>query len=264
VARLFRSHRSPRAETPADGVDGPDDSAGDDDLIDDPEGDWLAYELHEWASESRRMLEQLLVGEEVAHAWQGTTLLVHHADEEFVDELIEEVESAAERRLDPDRETLALDMSGGSGDLQAELVSRLGTAGIPHEFDADGDLVVHADDEDVVDLMIDDIMARADELDLEELDGLAVNELLSRLFVACDRLHRDMHDPDGVLGAVEAGRRLLGVRTPFGFEAATWAALRTAAGRLVELIEAEETSEADDEELAELTASLVERLRQLI
>ncbi|GIT46118.1 MAG: hypothetical protein Ct9H300mP12_07030 [Acidimicrobiales bacterium] len=33
--------------------------------------DQLAYELHEWAGESRRILDQDLTAAGVAHAWQG-------------------------------------------------------------------------------------------------------------------------------------------------------------------------------------------------
>ncbi len=265
VPSLFRS-RSRRSEPPGDEENGagPDGAAAGDegmDLTDDPDGDWLAYELHEWASESRRMLQQLVVAEEIAHAWQGTTLLVHHADEGLVDELIEEVEAAAERRLDPERETIAFEMATWSGELQAELVRRLGAAGVPHEFDAEGDLVVHAEDEDVVELMIDDIVARADELDLEEVEGLEINDLLSRLFLACDRLRRDVHDPDGVIGLVESGRRLAGVRTPFGFEAPAWTALREATARLVGMIEGDA---GDDDEVIELAGELRDRLQRII
>ena len=49
---------------------------------------------------------------------------------------------------------------------------------------------------------------------MEELDGLEVNDLLSNMFTATDRLRRDVHDGPAVLAAVEHGRRIAGVATP--------------------------------------------------
>ena len=60
------------------------------DLVDDADSEWLAYELHEWASETRAMLAQLLIADQVPHSWQGTTLLAHESVEETVDALIED------------------------------------------------------------------------------------------------------------------------------------------------------------------------------
>ena len=102
-------------------------------LVDDDEGEWLAYELHEWALESRSMLAQLLLAEAVVHSWQGTTLLAHGSAEQQVDALIEEVEAATNPELDPDQPQIAFEMDGWSGELQAQLTDRLGAAGVPHE-----------------------------------------------------------------------------------------------------------------------------------
>ncbi|NDH85097.1 MAG: hypothetical protein EBY65_09600, partial [Acidimicrobiia bacterium] len=62
-----------------------DDEEG---LVDDADSEWLAYELHEWASETRAMLAQLLIADQVPHSWQGTTLLAHESVEETVDALM--------------------------------------------------------------------------------------------------------------------------------------------------------------------------------
>ena len=47
-------------------------------------------------------IAQILTADGVPHSWQGTTLLVHDTLEETVDALLEEVETAGERGLDPD------------------------------------------------------------------------------------------------------------------------------------------------------------------
>lgn len=230
-------------------------------LADDEHGEWLAYELHEWASESRAMLGQLLLAEGVTHSWQGTTLLAHESVEEEVDALVDEVENADDRELDPDQPQVAFEMEGWSGELQALLAERLGGVGVPHEFDTDGDLVCHEADEEQVELVIEDLLARAGDEGLEELDGLDANDLLSALFEATDRLRRDVHDAKGVLGVLEHGRRLEGAATPFGFAATSWSSLRDAAAELCDLIEREDVG---DDEIGDRAVRLRDTLQRVI
>ena len=65
--------------------DNPDLVDDEEGLVDDADSEWLAYELHEWASETRAMLAQLLIADQVPHSWQGTTLLAHESVEETVE-----------------------------------------------------------------------------------------------------------------------------------------------------------------------------------
>ncbi|MEM9201635.1 MAG: hypothetical protein AAGC53_08240 [Actinomycetota bacterium] len=230
-------------------------------LIDDAESEWLAYELHEWASQTRAMLAQLLIADAVPHSWQGTTLLAHESVEETVDSLIDEVEAAENPELDPDKPKVAFEMAEWSGELQAALAERLGGAAVPHEFDEDGDLVVHEDDEEQVEMVIDDLLARSAEEGMEELEGLEINGLLSLMFEAADRLRRDVHDGGAVLAAVEHGRRLASVATPFGFAAPSWAAIRERCAELADMLEADDT---DDDDLSDHAARLSDNLRRII
>ena len=123
------------------------------------------------------------------------------------------------------------------------------------------DLLVREADEERVELLIDDLLAREEEAQFEELDGLEVNELLSALFVACDRLRRDPGDIDGVRGLVVNARRIVGVRTPFGFSAPNWRNLRNAVGDLLDLVEGDET---DSEDLRENAHRMSDTLRTLV
>ena len=264
MLRVAPQFRSPFRK--GEGVAQPDDRVedGDDEerkLTDDEQGEWLAYELHEWASQTRSMLAQLLIADEVVHSWQGTTLLAHESVEVQVDALLEEVEAAANPELDPDAEQVAFEMAGWSGELQALLAERLGQAGVAHEFDVDGDLVCHEADEEQVELVIEDLLARSAEEGLEELEGLEANDLLSALFEATDRLRRDIHDGSGVMGALEHGRRLAGVATPFGFAATAWASLREAAGDLADLLESDDGT---DEDIIDLASRLRDTLHRII
>ena len=123
------------------------------------------------------------------------------------------------------------------------------------------DLLVREADEERVELVIDDLLAREEEADFDEMDGLEVNGLLSNLFVACDRLRRDPRDVDGVRGVVANARRVAAVRTPFGFSAANWRSLRNAAGDLLAMVEGEDF---DEDDLRELAHKMSDELRMLI
>jgi len=244
----------------------------------------LAYELHEWSLESRVMLQQLLTVDKVAHSWQGTTLMVHESLEEKVDSLVDEVDEterakeATSRPIGPEDSLTAFELAEWSEALRAELVERLVQARVPHLLDTEGDategdadqesepgevcdLLVREADEDRVELVIDDLLAREEEAQFEELDGLEVNELLSALFVACDRLRKDPGDLDGVRGVVTNGRRIAGVRTPFGFLAPNWRTLRNSVGELLDLVESEDS---DRDDLRELAHRMSDTLRTLV
>lgn len=258
VAPSFRS-RFRRDESDDTEEDLPEGSSSDN-LVDDDSGEWLAYELHEWASQSRAMLAQLLIADKVVHSWQGTTLLAHETVEEAVDALLEEVETATDPELDPDKPQVAFEMEGWSGEQQALLAERLGGTAVPHEFDADGDLVCHEEDEEQVELVIEDLLTRAADEGLEQIEGLALNDLLSALFVATDRVRKDVRDGSGVLGCVTHGQRLRSVATPFGFAAGNWVVLRDSAGELADLLESEDATDADITDLASQLRDALQRI----
>ena len=260
------------------------DQDSDQDSTDDEAGEWLAYELHEWSLESRVMLKQLLTVDQVVHSWQGTTLMVHESLEEKVDSLVDEVDEtekakeATSRPIGPEDSLTAFELAEWSEALRAELVERLVQARVPHLLDTEGDategdadqetepgevcdLLVREADEDRVELVIDDLLAREEEAQFEELDGLEVNELLSSLFVACDRLRKDPGDLDGVRGVTTNARRIAGVRTPFGFSAPNWRNLRNSVGELLDLVESED---ADRDDLRELAHRMSDTLRTLV
>ncbi len=173
------------------------------------------------------MLEQLASGAGVAHVWEGATMVVAAADEDRVDELVEQVEMTDEVALDPLAEKTVYEVSDWSMDQLSVLLAALGEAGIPHEFDIEGDLAVLADDEERVESLLDTLEFAAPEsaIDAGEGDpddGIETAEILSDLFVACDRLQNDATDHAGVLGGVDAVNRLEGRPLPFGFGPALW------------------------------------------
>ncbi len=229
--------------------------------------DWLVYELHEWALESRVMLEQLLTADQVVHSWQGTDLMVHHTLEAKVDELMTEVEEATQTTFNPDDDLISFDLSDWTPDRRLELRTALENAAIPCQLtdsDTPAEMYVRQSDEERAELVLDDVVARFEESHLTELDGLEVNRLLSELFVACDRLHKSVADPHGVVGVLTCARKLAAVRTPFGFSPSGWKALRTEAAQLVALLESEATDESTDDAVTELATSLRNNLHPLV
>ena len=247
------------------------------------------------------MLEQLLTVDQVVHSWQGTTLMVHESLEAAVDGLVEEVEETEEakeaiaRPIGSDEPLTAFELADWPEALRAELMERLVQARVPYVIDTEGDtgdvgggdvgggdvgggdvgdgdadghepgevcdLLVREADEERVEVVIDDLLAREEEADFEEMDGLEVNRLLSDLFMACDRLRRDPRDFDGLRGVMAHARRVATVRTPFGFAAPNWRNLRNAAGDLLAMVEDEDSNEED---LRELAHRMSDTLRMLI
>ena len=226
----------------------------------------LAYELHDWAFESRRMLDQLLTSGGIAHSWQGASLIVRAEDETKVDELVEEVEQATLPTLDPELEHLIYEMEEWTPEQQTHLSRMLGLAGIAHEFDANGDLVAHAEDEERIDGLLDDLedaISRG-ELDSESLvldDDLQINDLLSNAFHAASKLRGNTHDHEAVLDYLETEEIIAQLAMPYGFERDRWESVRVQLAALRETLEADDP---DDEAIATSASVVRETLVQII
>lgn len=200
----------------------------------------VVYDCTAWAGESRGMLDGLLDSHGVRHAWQGTILSVFHDDEEAVDELIDDVLTAARPALDPDADRIVYEVGSWPAALQTMLADSLTVADLPYEWDEQGDLVVYAAHEDEVEAIIDEMPDPDDPELVGEVsadDGIAVHELLDRLFVASSRLmSRD--DPAAIVAVDEVVGTVERMGPPFGFEAPQWRALVTRAIRVRDAVEA--------------------------
>ncbi len=219
----------------------------------------IVYELHEWAGESRRALDQELTGQSIAHSWLGATLVIRAADEESVDEIVEATDETGGPVLDPEAEKIAYEVEGWAADEQTAFSELLARLGIPHEFDEAGDLLVLVEDEDAVEAALDAFQGAND--DRPELEGLDANALLSNVFVACDRLRKDPRDNRGVEEILAHAPLLVSHRPPFGFNPVTWNLLGEKTNELVDLLAEGNTS---DEDLKLLANALTEVLRQMV
>jgi hypothetical protein len=63
-------------------------------------GERTEFALDEWSVEDRALLDRLLTGEEIPHAWQGATLVVPTGLQFVADELIDAVEAGPDALVD--------------------------------------------------------------------------------------------------------------------------------------------------------------------
>ena len=226
--------------------------------------DQLEYDLHEYSSQSRSMMESLLLGAALPHAWQGAVLVVRELDEDRVDEFVSAVDRAAAPVLPEDADRVAYEIAGFHDDYLGRLTGALDAAGIAYGFDDEGDLEVSADDEARVDGLFDKL-AEGDEGAGESefgpgLHGVNAHEVLGRLFTACDRLQRNPRDRKGLRILARAGSEIVQLALPFGFEARTWRDVLNGVRTLVETV----NGDATNEEIAATAAATRDMLHNYV
>jgi hypothetical protein len=226
--------------------------------------DQLEYDLHEYSSQSRTMMESLLLGAGLPHAWQGAVLVVREADEEQVDTFVDAMQRAAAPVLAPDVLRVAYELAGFDDDYVTRLTGALDAAGIAYGFDDEGDLEVAADDEARVDGLFDKLAGDTGDTDATEfgpgLDGTDAHDVLSRLFVATDRLQRNPRDRKGNRNLARGSDEIRQLALPFGFEARTWRAVLNQVEVLVGVVD----SDATQDEIATAAATTRDVLHNFV
>ena len=203
-------------------------AVNDDDSGDVPEGA-VEYDCTPWAGETRRILRSVLDDRAVPQVWEGTVLVVPAQFEDVVDQVIDEVSITSKPSLGRSRATVGYDLSPWSAGSLNHLVDLLVERAVPHEWDAEGDLVVHEEDAELAEELI---ATLGDPDGSGEMDGVELHDHLGGLFVAADRLARDPGDASG-LGELEVHHRAIeDVAVPFGIEASTWLELNRLAAEL--------------------------------
>jgi len=228
----------------------------------------VGYEFEELEPMQRLAIDELFAGSGIAHAWDGTSLVVREEDEDQADRLIDEADEKA--FLDSAAEQLSYDLSDWEDDRRAELAQALESAGIEHAWDEHGELVVLDSDEARVDAIVDaieypDQLEVDDEAELEAEEALAAEghdpqDVLSELFVAADRLMHDPLDHEGVLSLVDAARMAETLPLPYGFAPAVWNDLLVQVKRLQSSLE----GEVDDDSVIEQATALRASLRNFV
>ena len=241
-------------ETRSPGVDG-----GTDDLL---------YDCTTWAGESRGLLTSLLSSHGIAHVWQGTVLSVLPGDEAVVDGLIDDVMASARPALEPDAAKVVYEVGSWPAALQSMLADSLTVADLPYEWDERGDLVVYAEHEEEVEVLLDDLPdPDAPEFagEVSANDGIAVHELLDRLFMAASKL-ASKDDSASILAVDDVAATLERMGPPFGFEPPQWKALVRMSSRLRDALAAGPGDEValTDPEIRTLSGDLKALLRQYV
>ncbi len=249
------------------------------------------WELHEWTGEGRRLLDGMLANAGIPHSWQGSTLLAPVIEHDRVADMVDDVAAGDARVGEPDHDLgpdadgsneVAYDLTGWDDLARGDLIAALAEAGVEHRWDADDDLVVAAEDEERVDAVFADLtpsdldLGLGDDgfdeaIDVGIDDGLLVQETLSTLFIAADRLQHHPRDDTSlrqVIGARDTARTLM---LPFGFERVQWQGILTSADELVARIEPDANADGggrrrapDDDAIREAAVDLRRRLREVV
>jgi hypothetical protein len=247
--------------------------------VGDDGGDQLAYELEDYDPDARVLLDGMLTTAAIRHAWQGSTLVVRAIDEAQVDELVAHLDQEEDEPagLDPDAEQVVYEVSDWSEDQKAELEAALRQEGLPYEWDENGDLAVLEADEARVEAMLDaiefpDSLPVLDEGEDLDGDGIGdtgqdddvVQDTLSGLFVAADRLMHDAEDAEGVIAMVDAARQAESLPVPYGFSPPVWADIAAQAASLRSMLEDDSEQSVGDDVIMDHARALRNVLRQYV
>lgn len=228
----------------------------------------IAYDFDEQDNMQRLHVDELFWANGIAHAWDGSSLVVRPEDEERADELID----AADREefLERDVAQVSYELDDWDDDRRGQLAAALVQAEIEHAWDEHGELVVLEHDEARVDAIVDAVeqgqgLAEVDpstELgDGGDDGGVDAQDVLSELFVAADRLLHDPLDHEGVLSLVDGARMAEAMPLPYGFAPAIWEDLLGQVRALQGLLEREDV---DDDEVIQQATTLRNLLRQYV
>lgn len=209
-----------------------------------PERGEVVYDCSAWAGETRRLLAGMLDNAQIDQAWQGASLTVRVADEERVDEIIDELlETTTQVALPDDAETVVFATAGWSVAMQTALVTALAEDDIAYEWDEQGDLRVLAQDDEAVALLLDEIAEEDHDL-VSSDDGVALQSLLGEVFGSASKLVKRPRDAASLVRIAEAAELMGSLAIPFGFERAQWAALVQTVGQLAEVIDSDAPDDA--------------------
>lgn len=179
----------------------------------------LIYDCTPWAGESRRLLRAMLDGRGLQVSWQGTEVLISAGDREIVDDLVDQVVMTAKSTIGTDVPVLVYQINTWPDALQTEFTDQLTISEVAYAWDADGNIVVDAADEELVDEVLDLL---PDPGDFDDVDGFEAQDRLNRAFRLCDRLSSKPAD-GSALAELRTLSGLLGsMSPPFGFEQPDW------------------------------------------
>ncbi|MCB0979149.1 MAG: hypothetical protein H6513_01210 [Acidimicrobiaceae bacterium] len=250
----------------------------------DPDAPRVIYDLGMWSFDQQAELAAELAEAEVPHGWDGAELYVPEDHEAAADSIITQVEArlgivydrsaepptdnpAAERvELTPGEATTEYDLEDWPERERDAAERALTRQGIPFRWEGSS-LVVHTEDEDVVDSLLDmvengEVGQLDDPDDGDDEDDRLPFEILSVFFLAGERLRRDPLDAGGLEQLLEAVDATEAERPPYGVDPRLWTRVCELADELTGALVDEDTP---DEDLAmEVAEELHDLLRPYI
>ena len=178
----------------------------------------VIYEVGTWPLELQAAAAQAMAESGIPHEWIGPDLAIMEEHEEAVDAILDEVEKGAGLQTEAGVGEVAYDLEHWTDEQRAILQQSLLTSSVPYRWEGDSAmvLVVRAEDEDVIDGLLD----KAEFGD--EVDSDMSPEIMSELFVCSDQLRRDPNDGDAMETlATHLETMALNV-PPFGIETLVW------------------------------------------
>jgi hypothetical protein len=240
------------------------------------DGDEVAYELDGWSNQLKLSLEGMLDREGIRRVWEAAVLVVPKESETQVDALIATVEGVEVLdALDDNVVQVAFDLNELTADEIEELDARLVASEVVHKWTDEAELLVPEESAAAAEAMVDAVINPSGEADD---DGLALQERLTSLFLAVDKLVKDPFDPKAVGRFVTASEGISDLGVPYGLAGEDWSSFL---GLIEDLRSAiSEPRGADDEveggtdgadagatrrsQAHDLVTTLRERLRDLV
>jgi hypothetical protein len=208
------------------------------------DGEEVAYELEGWSNQLKLSLEGMLDREGIRRVWEAAVLVVPAEFEEQVDALIATVEGVELEELAQEGVQVAFELHELTAEELEDLDARLLAAGVVHAWTEEAELLVAEEDAGGVEAMIDEVINPGEQI--SEEDGLAIQERLSALFVAVDKLVKDPLEPKPVARFHTAAAGIGDLGVPYGLSGESWTSFLALVDDLVDV-----TGEVDD---AALTA----------
>ena len=235
----------------ADGVAGESGDRGDDhiDMLPRPPVEQLSdarllFDCSAWSRDDRAALDAALGGSSIDRVWQGPELVVGLLDEHLVEEAFDDL-GVGQAHLAADTDQIVYEVGEWPRVLRDSLAESLLVAGIAAGWDDLADLHIAVGDEAAVDAIL-EAMPDPDEV-FEEAEGTEVQDLLTQLYAAVDRLKDNPKIPGARLDVVEAADRMDRLAVPFGFDATQWRDLVERAGDLRDEIDRTTSAAIEDE-----------------
>lgn len=244
-----------------------DEDGIDEDDVDQDDGDdeeeltgQVEFELSDWGSRERKLLDEELTALGVRKAWEAGTLVVAASDGDIVDDLIDEIEERTALDLGPDVTPVVYDVTDWPAGLEDRFIEALIEARIAH-MRGYRELTVGVDDEEQVDTLVDEVTSAWEDEQDDDASGPDAQEVLSELFVSADRLLHDPSDRPATVRFDDASEAARAMAVPFGFVEADWTAITDRVEALADLLGETESS---DDDITSAATDLRSHLRPLV